>query len=200
MMAERHGLTTHDACHGEPADCADGSEKHVRIAAPEERREGDHEEQVRQRVEYVDRAHHGAVRAPADVAGGRAPGHADQCTYRGSEQCDRERDAGSVERTHEQIASQTIGTEPVCAVELRRHSDAGPVELVVGVGAQRRTEQRGHGDEQDGTCGDLGQDVEAQSTPGITPETAREQRAVSHGARADRAIHGAGLPSGCTAA
>src|SRR5580658_2271425 len=72
LMAKRHGLTTHDACHGEPADCADGSEKHVRIAAPEQRRERDHEEQVRQRVEYVDRAHHGAVRAAADVARGRA--------------------------------------------------------------------------------------------------------------------------------
>ena len=89
-LPQRERLAAHDARHGEPADRADGEEDQQQ-AATEHHGQDDHEEHVRQRIQHVDDAHHPAVDAPAEVAGGGAPGNADHDADGGGEQRDEQR-------------------------------------------------------------------------------------------------------------
>ena len=184
-LAQRERLAAHDARHGEPADRADREEDEPQ-AAPEDDREDDDEEHVGQRVEHVHDAHHPAVHAPAEVARGRAPGHADHDAHGGGEQRHQQRHLRARPHAHEQVAAVAVGAEPVPVRERRRRGERAqrPVHLVHGVGARERPEQRGqhqHGNERGGR--DRGP-VASQPPPGVAP-----QRAVSHGGCAGRASH-----------
>ncbi len=58
-------LPAHDARHREPPHRPDREEQHVHVSARKDRRQDDDDEDVRQRVEHIDRAHHQLIGAPA---------------------------------------------------------------------------------------------------------------------------------------
>ena len=68
---------SHDAGHGEPRCSAQRNEQQQQ-AAFEQRHQDHDEDDIGQRVEDVDGAHHDLVQSPPEVAGDRAIGHPDQ--------------------------------------------------------------------------------------------------------------------------
>ena len=105
-------LAAHDPGEVEPGHGAEGREQQHDVAAEQDDQQ-DHQQDERQRVESVDHAHHGHVRGAAQIAGGRAPGNADQATDEGRGQGDDEGHAGPGEGAHEKIASDAVCAEPM---------------------------------------------------------------------------------------
>ena len=86
---QRERLAAHDARGGEPAHRAERDEQHREAAARQERRQDDDDEQVRQRIQHVDEAHHEPVGAPAGEAGDRPPGDADHQAHHARQHADQ---------------------------------------------------------------------------------------------------------------
>ncbi len=139
---EHQRLPAHDAGGREPAHRADDEEQACETAPTEEGRKDDHDEQVRQRVEHIDEAHHQIVGPAADVTGDRAPGEPDHHAHRRGEQTDQQRNAYPIEGTHEEVPAQAIRAQPVRGLPLRRHGEVLPVEGIVAIGAQKRPRDR----------------------------------------------------------
>src|SRR6185312_8703429 len=110
---ERERLATHDARGREPTDGADDQEKTDEVSATEERRENDHQKQIRKRVQHIDEAHHQIVGASARVTCDRPPRESYYQADGGREQPDEERDAHAIECAYEQIAAEPVGPEPM---------------------------------------------------------------------------------------
>ncbi len=149
--ANAHSLTAHDARHGEPAHRADRQEQQRFAAAEDDGQEYDEKNQ-RQSAQDFNDPHHHMVGAPADIARDGAVADADRQTDRARHHAHGQRDARALEGAREQIASQPIGTEPMCALQrgLRRHVQ--PIQGLAAVGIEPRPEQRQRdqprGDEQ----------------------------------------------------
>ncbi len=89
-ILQRQGLAANDPCGGEPADRPDRDEQPRHAAAAKDRREDDDDEQIRQRIQHVQEAHHQLVGASTEVAGNRTPGNTDHQADDGGQQADQQ--------------------------------------------------------------------------------------------------------------
>ena len=128
LVLEREHLPAHDARHGQPLHRAQRDEQHEQ-ALGEEHQQQDDEEDVRQRVEHVDDAHHELVDLAADVARDRAVADADEDRH---QRADRARPAARCGRRRCVRASMSRPSRSVpsgCAHD-------GPVDAEGEVGAR----------------------------------------------------------------
>jgi hypothetical protein len=132
--------------HVEPRERADRQHHQVEGAA-EQRHHQDGDQHVGNRIHHVDDAHHHRIGASADITGRGAPRDADQTGYQRAKQPDLERHASTGKRTHQQIAAELIGAEPVLAQQRGWHADGAPVVGGGVVGEEQRAYKAGNDDQ-----------------------------------------------------
>jgi len=180
-MFDGERLAAHDPRHGQPFHCPDGDKQHHEVAVKDHHQDND-EEYERQRIEYIDEAHHDLVERAAHIARDCAIEHADRKADQGRHQTDRERNPCAIKHANEQIASDGIGAEPVRAAgvaddglvrpPIRRARHHVPILGFKTVLRQQRREDRHQRDDpQNNHAGDGGF-VGEQTSACIDPQAA----------------------------
>ena len=118
-LAQLEGLAAHDPAEAHPAGDAH-RDAHLHRTAPHRHDQRDQQQQVGNR--HQDRHHEegGVVDAAPEVAGAHADEQRERDHDQAGEAADQQRDARSVERQVQHVASQDVGSEQVPAGMLER--------------------------------------------------------------------------------
>ena len=170
LVLERQGLAAHDPAHGQPLDRAD-SHKDQDDVRPEGHHQQDHEEDERQGIEHVDKAHHHFVELATDVAGDGAPGDADHQRHEGRHKSDGQRDPQPDQQPRQQIAPQRVRPHQV-TIGQRREPDVRLVDLIVGERAEPGANDGGQHQHGQGHHAGDGRLVAHEATPRVFPQAA----------------------------
>ncbi len=171
LALETQGLAAHNPRHVEPAHRPDGEENEGQVAT-EEGHQHDHEEHEGEGVEDLKHAHHQAVDPAADEAGRGAVEGTDDDGHQGPHDADHQGDASAEQGTHEQVAPQAVGAEPVAGLHVRGTLHGPPVRVIERVlGQVGPHDHRQTDDGQDDEAGQ-GRLVAQETATGILPQGA----------------------------
>ncbi len=105
-------LSANNPRHGQPLHRADRRKEQHELST-EKDHEQDDKNREGQRKDDVDDAHHQRVHFAAQKTGDGAVKNSDRESHRSGAQADRDGDLASIKNSHQEIAAERVGPEPV---------------------------------------------------------------------------------------